>query len=327
MRTRSVIGGVFAIALLGLGLAAMYPLVTPRADAPAAPAHNWACDARFGADVARYVAPRAGIDALVLMRGVDLVHSQGPVDLLIDTYAISGSILSLLYGVAQAQGFLDVRSTLRHLHIDDAVSPLSAGQRKARVRDLLQSRSGIHDDTREVNVLGTILERATGRGIGSLIDEWLAKPTGMQDFVPEHVIYRDADLSEHRDFTVFMSARDLARLGALFLSDGRWGDAQVVPSAWLDESTTRYRDVDSGLYDGYGYQWWLDEDFDTVWADGWAGQYLLIDRANELVMVSRNDTGRRLAESVYFKRFGTLGTSADLQVLYERVLAALADAC
>lgn len=326
MRTRSVIGGVFAIALLGLGLAAMYPVVTPRADASAVQSRNWACDARFGADVARYVAPRDGIDAFVLMRGVDLVHSQGLVDLPIDTYAVSGSILSLLYGVAQAQGLVDVRSTLRHLHIDDAMLPLTAAQRKTRVRDLLQSRSGI-DDTWNVDVLGTILERATGRGIGNLIDEWLAKPTGMQDFLPEHVIYRDADLSEHRHFTVFMSARDLARLGALFLSDGRWGDAQVVPSAWLDESTTRYSDVEAGLYEGYGYQWWLDEDFDTVWADGWAGQYLLVDRANELVMVSRNDTGRRLGEILYFRRFGMPGTSTDLQVLYERVLAALADAC
>lgn len=354
MRARPVIGGVFAFVVLGLGLAAMYPVVTPRTDAPAAEARNWACDARFGEDVARYVEPRAGIDAFVLMRGTELVHSQGPVDLPINTHSVRKSILSLLYGIAQAQGLIDVRSTLRHLQIDDDRSALTASERKARVRDLLKSRSGIYIEAAgetaamkagrpqrgafppgkhfyynnwDFNVLGVILERATGRGIGTLIDEWLAKPTGMQDFLPEHVIYQDAEFSEHRQFVVFMSARDLARLGALFLTDGRWGETQVVPSAWLDESTTRYSEVEVGPYDGYGYLWWIDEDFDTVWADGWGGQYLLIDRANELVMVSRNDTGRRLGEIFHFRQFGTSASPSDMQMLYERVLAALADAC
>ncbi|NJN50801.1 MAG: serine hydrolase, partial [Gammaproteobacteria bacterium] len=134
-----------------------------------------------------------------------------------------------------------------------------------------------YDNNWDVSALAAIIERATGKGLGQLIDEWLAQPTGMQDFLPEHVIYRTADTSAHRQFIIYMSARDLARLGALFLEDGRWGDVQVVPGAWLDESTTRYSSLsDAGLFDGYGYLWWLDTDiytdFETVWGRrvGWS---------------------------------------------------------
>jgi hypothetical protein len=45
----------------------------------------------------------------------------------------------------------------------------------------------------------------------------------------------------------------------------------------------------------------------TVWADGWRGQYLIVDRARQLVIVSRNDTGRDLVSNAWAVLFGKDG--------------------
>jgi hypothetical protein len=53
---------------------------------------------------------------------------------------------------------------------------------------------------------------------------------------------------------MLLSARDLARLGLLYLNDTIWAAKQVVPSWWVKESTKRWSDACFGL--GYGYMWW-----------------------------------------------------------------------
>ncbi|HSJ59317.1 MAG TPA: hypothetical protein VLC95_19180, partial [Anaerolineae bacterium] len=60
--------------------------------------------------------------------------------------------------------------------------------------------------------------------------------------------------SIHPAYRFRMSAKDLARFGLLYLRRGRWRDRQIVPSSWVDESTTSYS---SPGEDGYGYMWWV----------------------------------------------------------------------
>src|SRR6185503_6192296 len=50
------------------------------------------------------------------------------------------------------------------------------------------------------------------------------------------------------------SCRDLARIGYLALHEGRWKDRQVVPAAWVRDSTRPSQD----LHRDYGYLWWLN---------------------------------------------------------------------
>lgn len=49
--------------------------------------------------------------------------------------------------------------------------------------------------------------------------------------------------------------RDMAKIGQLILAGGRWGDRQVVPEAWIRDSTAP-QIAGSQLY-FYGFQWWL----------------------------------------------------------------------
>jgi CubicO group peptidase (beta-lactamase class C family) len=60
----------------------------------------------------------------------------------------------------------------------------------------------------------------------------------------------------HFGFTgLSLTARDLAKLGRLWLDRGRWNGRQLVSAAWVNESTQVH--VSTGETTGYGYQWWV----------------------------------------------------------------------
>jgi CubicO group peptidase (beta-lactamase class C family) len=90
----------------------------------------------------------------------------------------------------------------------------------------------------------------------------------------------------------------LARFSALYLTNGIWYNEQLIPATWVYESTQKvsYEPQDADLVEhpfmeGYAYLWWIDEDEQTIWADGAGGHFCIIDRANNLAVVLRNNTG------------------------------------
>lgn len=59
-----------------------------------------------------------------------------------------------------------------------------------------------------------------------------------------------------------LRARDLAKIGSLYLNRGKWNGKQVIPSSWIELSTRRQfrfrprTGADAGSEFGYGYFWW-----------------------------------------------------------------------
>ena len=59
-----------------------------------------------------------------------------------------------------------------------------------------------------------------------------------------------------------LRARDLAKIGSLYLNGGKWDGKQVIPSSWIELSTRRQfrfrprTGADAGGEFGYGYFWW-----------------------------------------------------------------------
>ncbi|MBO9664020.1 serine hydrolase [Dokdonella sp.] len=300
-----------------------------------------------------YLPQQTRFDAFVALKDGKRLAQWGDADLPINTHSVRKSLLSGLYGIAIEKGYLRLDQTLAELGIDDAVVPLTATERTATIRDLLESRSGIYieaageakgmKDGRPrrgshkpgeafyynnwgFNVLGVIFERRTGMSIGQALYDWIAKPTGMTTFKPEHVIYDQPGYTEHRQFVIFLSAADLARFGALYANGGRWGATQVIPQHWVEESTRAYSQVrDMAPFDAYGYLWWIDRDADTIWADGWGGQFMIVDAKRRLVLVSRNDTGRSLLQLGLFMLFDGDGWRSHHQKLHQLMIAASRD--
>jgi CubicO group peptidase (beta-lactamase class C family) len=194
------------------------------------------------------------------------------------------SLLSLLYGRAVTEGRIDLGATLADLDIDDT-GGLSAQDRRATVRALLTSTSGIRHPAAtpgsrgvaynnwDFNALGTIYERCTGRAVFTALAEDLAEPLGFEDYDParQRLLGRP-DLSQHLAHHMFLSPRDLARVGLSLLGHG----PRVVPEPWLRESTSVQ--VDHGLAApmDYGYLWWLPRRPGGFLALGNYGQYMWV---------------------------------------------------
>lgn len=87
---------------------------------------------------------------------------------------------------------------------------------------------------------------------------------------------------------IAMTARDAARFGQLYLQEGLWNGKQLVPKAWVTESTSAQN---NGAGDGtgsYGYFWWTrpfgTKNYPTYYAFGAWGQYIFV--VPELSLVS-----------------------------------------
>ena len=55
---------------------------------------------------------------------------------------------------------------------------------------------------------------------------------------------------------MWLKPHDMAKFGWLYLNKGRWGNRQIVASAWVETSTQGH--IDATRFDQYGYQWWVD---------------------------------------------------------------------
>lgn len=272
---------------------------------------------------------------IVALYNGESVFEYGNTEKLVNCHSARKSIMSLLIGIASEKGLLKLDETLADLKIDESQTPLTPGEKTATVRDLLMAKSGVYLPAEaetdfakanrprreqykpgefffynnfDFNVLGHILEKKTGKTIGEFMEEYLAKPLQMQDFAATNVVYgnpwpmRD-DRSDFRVYWIFLSARDLARIGALMANKGKWGSHQIVSNEWIRESTTAYTtklDESMWPFDGYGYLWWLDNDNRTIWADGFGGQFLLVDTTRNLAISQRNFTGNSLITSGLF---------------------------
>jgi CubicO group peptidase (beta-lactamase class C family) len=83
-----------------------------------------------------------------------------------------------------------------------------------------------------------------------------------------------------------LPARDLAKLGYLYLNGGRWDGAQVVPADYVAASTQPQSDPTVGPGD-YGYQWWVTNEtgHDSFRALGYGGQLIQVIPDLDLVVV------------------------------------------
>lgn len=265
--------------------------------------------------------------SIMVLKDGEVVYEYGPTDKIMNGHSTRKAFLSLLYGIAIDQGLIDISKTLGELEIDENPS-LTTQEKTATVRDLLMKRSGIylpaageHDsqitdrpareshkpgeyyfnNNFDANALGTIFIKETGWEIGDFMEEFLAKPLGMQDFDKDNIVmgppwFWPKAQSIHEMYYTHMSTRDFARIGAMVADEGRWRGQQVVPASWIAESTyphsnLRGNHIDQGRYDASGYHWSIDEDTGTLWTDGYGGHFMLIDPEHNITIVERNYTG------------------------------------
>lgn len=230
-----------------------------------------------------------GVRSLVVADGRRTLLEAGPVSEVSRIASIRKSFLSALIGIAAAEGRIKLDSTIGALGIDD-YQPLTAVEKTASVRHLLQSRSGVYLPTAaespamqaarpargshapgsfwyynnwDFNVLGEVYQRATNEDLFAAIEHRIVRPLGFRDFQPLRDLKWAYDEVNPRfpAYNMWMSARDLAVFGQLYLNKGRWKGVQMVPESWVRESTAAHSTTGrSGWGSGYGYMWWVASD-------------------------------------------------------------------
>lgn len=118
-------------------------------------------------------------------------------------------------------------------------------------------------------LMAAILQSATDVRMDRYAEEHLFGPLGIDEY---HWKLTPAGLPDALG-GLYLEARDLARIGYLYLRDGVWNGSRILPEGWALEATARHVEDP-----GYGYQWWRpDHAGEIVWAGhGFGGQALLV---------------------------------------------------
>lgn len=94
----------------------------------------------------------------------------------------------------------------------------------------------------------------------------------------------------HHGGGVFINTEDHARFGLLFARKGKWNDQQLISERWTEMIQTP-----ASAFESYGYMWWLNKG-PRAWeglpdhlfyAAGFGGNFIVVDQANDLVIVTR----------------------------------------
>ncbi|MBS1767924.1 MAG: serine hydrolase [Acidobacteria bacterium] len=206
-----------------------------------------------------------------------------------DTRSVGKSVVSLLLGIARAQGKLGAITTPA-VDFYPEYPDLATPQLKAiTLEHLLTMSSGFkwseggpgHDDEHSLYwkwspcyyalsrpiatapgtvfnynsggnaVLSDILVRVTGMPLKDFARKNLFEPLGITDWEWTSDLH-----GRPMSFTgLRMRPRDMAKIGRLVLAHGQWEGRQIVPAGWIEASLQPR--ISTG-FDGmsYGYQWW-----------------------------------------------------------------------
>ncbi|MCG7858852.1 beta-lactamase family protein [Flavihumibacter sediminis] len=156
-----------------------------------------------------------------------------------------------------------------------------------------------YNDVR-VNLLAFALLQVWRKPLPVVLKEYIQDPIGASttwrwygydnSFVNiDGIMVQSVSGGGHFGGGLFISAADQARFGLLFLREGKWKDKKLLSDNWI-----KAVQQSSPASQTYGYLWWNNKDKglqglppDIYYAAGYGGNYIIIDKANDLVVVTR----------------------------------------
>ena len=247
----------------------------------------------------------------------------------LNVYSVSKSVTSLGVGIAMGEGrlaledrVLDFFPEYRHQNLHPNVS-------KITVRNLLTMTCGLTeplffaDDARRYQekdwvdffmrndfayepgshfeysnfntyLLSCIVEKVCGQslldymkprffeplGIGN--PDWISCPMG-------HTVAANG---------LLLTIDEMSAIGRLLLQNGKWEGSTLVPEVYLKEAVQNQVHTNMPKC-GYGYQFWINPDYESFRADGKYGQYIVVVPKKELVISLQALDSKKFFEDVW----------------------------
>jgi CubicO group peptidase (beta-lactamase class C family) len=184
-------------------------------------------------------------------------------------------VLTMTSGVKWNEDYTDPNSDVARMYakpvppgIDPTVAYLRTLPREAPPGTKWVYKTG------ETNLIGVLVQAATGKTLTGYAEEKIWRPFGMESDLFWMV---DASGRDIGGCCLSAAMRDYARIGLFALGGGKG----VVPDGWFADATKAWSPVGDGR--GYGYQWWINAD-GTFQAQGIFGQLIHVDPKRRLVV-------------------------------------------
>ncbi len=233
--------------------------------------------------------------------------------------SVTKSVIGTLVGIAIQQGLIkDSRQAMVSFFPDAAIANLDGLKKSITLEDMLSLTAGLKcndsplsgdvgmEGSNEwvqymldqpmaekpgtkfnycsgvVHLLSAILQKTTGMTAREYANRYLFEPLGIPA-MDEISWGTDPQGITTGPFGLYLTPRDMAKLGYLYLRNGQWGGQQIVTSDWVKAATASHTTKDNGLK--YGYLWTVDPKQKSYSALGFAGQQIYVIPSKDLVIV------------------------------------------
>jgi hypothetical protein len=263
-----------------------------------------------------------GFQSIIIAKNNKIIYKYGNIKYNGYLASCRKSILAILFGLYS----IDINKTLGELGINDKLG-LSKSELTANIKHLLTGRSGIYhpssnDDNEnkpqryckkpgeyfyynnwDFNALKTIFEKETNINIYDALND-LGKKIGFKDFNLDYnkkkynerkIKIKKFTKSVHLPYPMYLSARDMLKIGYLMLNKGKYKDKQIIPKEWIEDMIKLHtkKEEQNELKLGYGYMWWIfDENnnhplYKGYMARGDNGQSIIVIPKFNMVIITK----------------------------------------
>jgi CubicO group peptidase (beta-lactamase class C family) len=240
------------------------------------------------------------------------------------SFSMCKSIVSMAIGILVDDGVLSLDERISDI-FSARISPFGFFRKSVTVKNLLTMSSGIEfaesgavsgNDWRKsflesgfkfdpgmqfdynsmnTYMLSAIVTEKTGKSLFEFCKERIFNPMGI------HRIYWEScpQSITKGGWGLFIRIEDMAKLGQLYLQNGKWDGKQILSRQWIVESTAWHMETGNDRDPHYGYQIWVNDDRPGSYAfNGVLGQSVRVYPDIDMVVVTNAGNNELMRDSL-----------------------------